>query len=1183
MDKRIAIYKQKSLFYPKKAPYFPPHIFAEYPFRDRRIDKTNEVYFSVRELLNSLGLDSKNFNTKDWDPFSFLISRGQTVLIKPNFMRHFSDKGGTTDGLITHGSVIRAVVDYVYIALQGQGRIIIADGPMDDGDFEKICKITGLFEIRKFYKDNVNFDIEIYDLRRQMLYKRFSKIVRSVKLTGDPLGYTSIDLASKSRFKKGASDYRKFMGGECVKKVMMSHHNESKNEYLISNTYLDADVVINIPKMKTHNKAGVTLSLKNLVGITGDRDWLPHFSECASKNRDNRKNDHIGRDAILRVIKGMLRFDFIKRFIFILIRPFKDRLRELIGLTEFDIEKGNWHGNDILWRTIADLAYIGLYADKDGDVKKTRKRKCFFIVDGIVAGEGDGPMRPVPKPCGVLVAGFNGLCVDMATTRIMGFDPMKIPQFMNIAQNGTYGVFKVKDTEMQCVSNVREWNKGLSEFRGNCLNFRPFYTWKGHIEAGNNGRDKSHKRFKKIITYMLFASFIFFPLGIFGGKKEGAWFPFSIPWNYCEDSRIDLSYLLDPPAGRHGYLKVKDGHFYFEDGVRARFWGLNIHSNEACFPTHGQAEDIAKRLAQLGCNAIRMHFLDYEAPAGIIDGGYDDSQHFSSSQMERLDYFIYQLKTNGIYVCFDVFGLGARKFKPGDDVPEFDKIKRGAGGISFFDERIVELSKKFARDFLSHKNPYTGNSYLNEPAIAMVEMTNENTLFLERIYKAFPPYYKEEIERLWKEWLVSKGRDPDMVKGEWNEDRQFMFELQKGYQEEMYGYLRSLGLKVPIGSSNIPYDSLILAADTDMDFMDMHVYWDLCDELETLHNRPLIRQDSSDPRTIVNTISMAKVYNKPLVSTEWGSNWPNDWRAVDVLTTASYAALSDWDAMFLYAYNGGCDMRWDDLENKIYHGTVVFNDPAKIGVFPLASLIFLRGDVSKADDVYRASYSISSLFNMKDRWKDMAKLAGTAYISRLEKVFYEEKDNSFTGIDYPQVENASFRDKKTVSDTKELIRDSEKGIFILKTPRTFSLSGFVGNGKEQEFNGVRFSIESDFATVTITSLDGEDISSSKRLLLAVVGRVKNKGQKLAPHITKKANDLRRDVYILNTGEAPILVEGIKGEVFIKKMRRKENLRVFALDKDGLRKSEVQVSSVRDGHLFEISGQYQTIYYEIERI
>jgi|GEM_PF-368171 len=684
----------------------------------------------------------------------------------------------------------------------------------------------------------------------------------------------------------------------------------------------------------------------------------------------------------------------------------------------------------------------------------------------------------------------------------------------------------------------------------------------------------------------LIGIFGIFPFGIQPVKKiDSGWFSYSIPWNYCDNSIVDVSFLLDPPAGRHGFVIVKEGHFYFEDGTPARFWGVNIHSNRACFPTHRQAEDIAKRLSQLGCNLVRMHFLDNEAPSGIIDPAYNDSQHFSDAQMDRLDYFIHQLKKNGIYVTFDVLGFGVRTFKIGDDVIDYNLIKNGGAGISFFDKRIIELGKRYAKDLLTHINPYTGNAYIDEPAICMVEMSNENTIFGDWITSSFTPYYREEIQQLWKKWLIEKGYSlSERPYRNWQEDREFKFELQDNYQRDMYAYLRSIGVKCPIGSSNYTHDNLSLFADSHMDFTDIHPYWDHPYRSTRIHNRPLIMQSYKNPETIVNTIARAKVFSKPLVLTEWDSIWPNDWRAVDVLTTASYARLNDLDGLCLYAYNGGWGLSWDGLEEKIYYPTVVFNDPAKMGLFPFGALIFLR-DAKPALNTYYVSYSKKAVIDMRDHYYDRQKLAGIMYISKLEKRFVDskEKDGSDSDIDYPDLPSNFTRDLyKVISDTGEMIRDSKNGVFILDTARTVSFSGFVGRLGRYESDRIRIYTIADFATFTITSLDGKAISYSRHLLVGVVGRVRNHGQRLAPHETKKVDDLEKDVFIISKGDSPILVEGIDGSISVRFEDSLDSIEVYSLDRCGKRAKKIDIKIDKNWLSFDLSKDHRSIYYEILR-
>jgi uncharacterized protein (DUF362 family) len=472
MEHKVGIYKQKKAGYSKNAPYNPSFIFDEYPFKgDMTVDKENGVYSSLRELLKLMGLDSDNFGSADWNPFGSFISPGQSVLIKPNFMRHFSGRSGGVSALITHGSLIRAAADYAYIALKGKGRIIIADGPMDDGDFEKIIKLTGVYKIAEYYRKNADFKIEIYDLRQETVIRKDNGIVEKIALKGDPAGYTKVDLGLDSEFKKGGIDYRSLSGPDLKPEILRLHHNESKNEYLISNTLLNADVVLNLPKVKTHKRAGVTLALKNIIGITGDRNWLPHYSipHCRVST-GNIKGVPFG---FKKAVIGLLK----KCFGGIVI-PVIDNLRQLAGVTASCINKGDWHGNDVIWRTILDLSRIVSYADKKGNLTDKIQRKVFVIADGIIAGEGEGPVSPRPKPCGILAAGFNDIAVDMSITRIMGFDPLKIPKFKNITENslGKFCDFDFK--KINCVSNIKDWDKPLEAIKGRCMAFRPHYGWK---------------------------------------------------------------------------------------------------------------------------------------------------------------------------------------------------------------------------------------------------------------------------------------------------------------------------------------------------------------------------------------------------------------------------------------------------------------------------------------------------------------------------------------------------------------------------------------------------------------------------------------------------------------------------------------------------------------------------------
>ena len=213
MDKEKLVYiKQINKYkYPLKAPYNPPINFPEYPFGDKELDGTNIVYEELRNLLFEMNLDKDNFGTKKWNPFRELIKSGDIVVLKPNMVMHENkNKTFTTDCLITHGSIIRAILDYVYIALKGKGKIIIGDSPLQNCDFSKVIIENGTKSIVDFYKKK-GIEIELIDFRKERAIIGSSGQVRGAeKIKGDPRGYTVVDLGKDSILRDIIDDYKKF-------------------------------------------------------------------------------------------------------------------------------------------------------------------------------------------------------------------------------------------------------------------------------------------------------------------------------------------------------------------------------------------------------------------------------------------------------------------------------------------------------------------------------------------------------------------------------------------------------------------------------------------------------------------------------------------------------------------------------------------------------------------------------------------------------------------------------------------------------------------------------------------------------------------------------------------------------------------------------------------------------------
>jgi len=476
--------------YPFKTPYNPPRNFPEYPFGDKEVDSSNKVYEELRYLLFEMNLDKESFDTKKWNPFKEFIRPGDMVVLKPNMVIHKNlDKCYSTDCLITHGSLIRAILDYVYVALKGHGKIVIADGPLQNCDFSKVIIENGVKSIVNFYK-KYGITIELIDLRNEKAILDLSgRIIGIEKLTGDPRGCTVVNLGKDSILYDIIDSYKKFRVTCYDPNVMQEHHNPEKNEYLIANTILEADVIINLPKAKTHKRAGITGAMKNLVGINGTKAWLPHHRRGSKYDGgDEYLNHNIFKDFEVtlqgKIYVAAIKGKQLKRSFITMFCKLASFLRKIT--TKDKLSEGSWWGNDTVWRMVCDLNRILIYADKDGDIQKSPQRKYITFMDMIVSGEGEGPLSPRPKETGILMAGYNPLFVDTVLATIMGFDFRKIPNIYNAYKISKYPISNNNYDLIKIISNNQAWSKQIDDIDfQDTLKFKPSTGWVDHMEMKN--------------------------------------------------------------------------------------------------------------------------------------------------------------------------------------------------------------------------------------------------------------------------------------------------------------------------------------------------------------------------------------------------------------------------------------------------------------------------------------------------------------------------------------------------------------------------------------------------------------------------------------------------------------------------------------------------------------------------
>ncbi|MEW6730935.1 MAG: DUF362 domain-containing protein [Acidobacteriota bacterium] len=434
-DTRVALVKE-SHHYCRTPPFHPSEKLPEWPHSSTS-HEDNPVYRALRQLFYNLKLDIAHYGDQDWNPLSEIVQPGDVVVLKPNLVTHYNHgPERDTSSLVTHGSVIRAVLDYTAKALKGYGKIVIGDCPLQGTDWQKLSELVGLEQIESYFRvafPKIELVIKDYRLGRAVLQsERVVERIASDRLIDE---YLEIDLKQESLLMPLIAQGCKFGVSQYSRRRMSVAHTLKTNKYLMPRDFVYADVMINLPKMKSHIKAGITCALKNFVGINGHKDYLPHFCFGSPKmGGDEYPDGNLLSDLMWYCYHCDWELD-------------RGKLKTLFNLSGRVCEKflklfcghnntallgaGSWYGNDTIWRTIIDINKAYYYFDRNNKIvtkHPSRDVKYLAILDGLVGGEKEGPLSPSPIKSGIMMAAHNPLALDTVATAFMGFDITKIKQ-----------------------------------------------------------------------------------------------------------------------------------------------------------------------------------------------------------------------------------------------------------------------------------------------------------------------------------------------------------------------------------------------------------------------------------------------------------------------------------------------------------------------------------------------------------------------------------------------------------------------------------------------------------------------------------------------------------------------------------------------------------------------------------
>jgi len=690
--------------------------------------------------------------------------------------------------------------------------------------------------------------------------------------------------------------------------------------------------------------------------------------------------------------------------------------------------------------------------------------------------------------------------------------------------------------------------------------------------------------------------------------------PFTIDWRDNKNSLVDLSFLLDAPAGKDGFIRAENGHFVKPNGERFRIWGINVTA-AACFPSKQDAPVVAAHLARLGINCVRFHFLDSNWSGGLFVKGRDDTRALDPQQLDRLDYFVAELKKRGIYTNLNL-NVG-RNYRKGDGVKDYEYLGL-AKVVNYFDEHVQMLHKEYAQQLLTHENPYTKSQYCSEPAVLIVELVNENSLveawFSDRLlgkntqknpgtWTDITAWYAEQLTKKYNAWLQEHLSPDEMkelrtmagVEGDalvprltreqfnaapekrFHLEAAFYMELERDYFGGMYKYLtETLGVKsLIVGTSDHGHYKTgypLLASTSKLDVVDGHVYWQHPNYLTDPKSK---RQTFSIPNTpMVNDpfnstavqLSRSAVAGKPYTVSETNHPFPNEYACEGIGILAAYSAFHDWDGIFLYTFEHKDPKEWEPQMPGHFE---IRPDPVKMTNLAACAVMFLRGDVRAALETIPRSYSMEQV-REGIRLPSSERPYFTPGFSLSLPLQHTTRIDGFDkqSEPYPPVDvNGPI-----VSDTGELTwhrSPKDKGLVTVETDRSQALIGFVRDNNKTLKN-LSAAVENEFCSIILTSLDAQSISSSGRLLLAATARSAN---------TRMTWNEKR-TSLADWGAAPMVIEPVKAKLTLRNMEPSKRAEIVPLTGEGKAAAKpVIAQNSTEGLTFTI-GEPATTWYLI---
>lgn len=690
------------------------------------------------------------------------------------------------------------------------------------------------------------------------------------------------------------------------------------------------------------------------------------------------------------------------------------------------------------------------------------------------------------------------------------------------------------------------------------------------------------------------------------------WFHFYLPYEDTTNTEISLDFLNESITGNQGFLKVNPrGNLIFEkdSSEKIRFFGIqSFHNN----PSKETSKIMVKRLSKFGFNIWKWGGMEKFWHKKLFKPAWKEN-------IDKFDYLFFQMKKHGIY-CYaqlDEYSLihasllhkEAKEYYNIKQIDSFpSEISTTTKSIQFIMEpSLWKAQKTYWYNLFNHENPYTGLKYKNDPAIVLVELTNENYLLTRwehwKIeYQDWPPIYQAHFLELWNKWLKRKYRTDKNLYQSWEQAgkidvkpsetlghvdflpisckdprysdnrkkdiAKFLYYLQKKYFKSCVDYLRNIGVKSLIVYGNANTMSLpTLFNASKGDIIDTHTYFDHPDRIGhqgEIKNLNPFKTNS----TLISVVGANTVKDKSISISETNWSYPNQHQYLFLPFLSILSSLHDWDILILHAYCSDYTYKCKLIEQQLVFG----NNTLMMAQAISASLIY-RTALIKSDSVnYTINYSDPWENYLENYWNRFPGVAvsksSTNFLPisyRINKCFNKTQRSSISLPDISNTEQLKYRTNDVVFDRKSELFKAENNYMYIYCGR---LNGKTFNSDFANIKNIR---GPEYSSIIFIPLDGRKIQKSERILMTTISEVRNSEAKWKKH--RKS--------FSKWGKEPILVTKSNFSIEINNLGYKE-MEVWALDTLGAKSKKVSSKARNNMVYFEITGQYNTIWYEIIR-